>query len=81
MLNILDPELQLVNTKPMIKKKLKELLSELKKFKVETVLVVDYEKKNDCKIFCSCTKLISSNSDIDEPFESIHQSIMAKIKT
>ena len=81
MLNILDPELQLINTKPMIKKKLKELLSELKKFKVETVLVVDYEKKNDCKIFCSCTKLISSNSDIDEPFESIHQSIMAKIKT
>ena len=72
MLNILDPELQLINTKPMIKNKLKELLSELKKFKVETVLVVDYEKKNDCKIFYSCTKLISSNSDIDEPFESIH---------
>ena len=81
MLNILDPELQLINTKPMIKNKLKELLSELKKFKVETVLVVDYEKKNDCKIFYSCTEPISSNSDIDEPFESIHQSIMAKIKT
>ena len=33
-LNIFDPELQLNNTKPMIKNKLKELLSELKNFKV-----------------------------------------------
>ena len=33
-LNIFDPELQLINTKPMIKNKLKELLSELNKFKV-----------------------------------------------
>ena len=32
--NLFDPELQLINTKPMIKNKLKELLSELKKFKV-----------------------------------------------
>ena len=32
-LNLFDPELQLINTKPMIKNKLKELLSELKKFK------------------------------------------------
>ena len=32
-LNLLDPELQLINTKPMIKNKLKELQSELKKFK------------------------------------------------
>ena len=29
-----DPELQLINTKPMILNKLKELLNELKKFKV-----------------------------------------------
>ena len=33
-LNIFDPELQLIHTKPMIKSKLKELLSELKTFKV-----------------------------------------------
>ena len=33
-LNIFDPELQLIQTKPMIKSKLKELLSELKTFKV-----------------------------------------------
>ena len=42
-LNLFDPELQLISsTKPAIKKKLKELLSELKKFKVDTVLVLDY---------------------------------------
>ena len=33
-LNLFDQELQLINTKLMIKNKLKELLSELKKFKV-----------------------------------------------
>ena len=32
-MNIFDPELQLINTKPIIKNKFKELLSELKKFK------------------------------------------------
>ena len=32
--NTFDPKLQLINTKPMIKNKLKKLLSELKKFKV-----------------------------------------------
>ena len=34
-LNLFDPELQLLNTKPVIKNKLKELLIELKKFKVQ----------------------------------------------
>ena len=38
-LTLFHPELQLINTKPMIKKKLKELLSEFKKFKVQTILV------------------------------------------
>ena len=33
-LNLFDPELQLINTNPIIKSKLKELLNELKKFKV-----------------------------------------------
>ena len=33
-LNLFDPELQLINTRPMIKNKLKELISESKKFKV-----------------------------------------------
>ena len=39
-LNLFHPELQLINTKPMIKNRLKELLSELKKFKVQTILLV-----------------------------------------
>ena len=34
-----DPELQLINPKPKIKNKLKELLNELKMFKVQTILV------------------------------------------
>ena len=37
-LNLFDPELQLINTKTVIKSKLKELLSDLKKFKVQTIL-------------------------------------------
>ena len=66
-LNIFDSELQLVNTKPMIKSKLKELVSELKKFKVQTIL-----DQNDHKIFHSSAKLIASDSGIDEAFKFIH---------
>ena len=33
-INLFYPELQLIHTKPMIKNKLKELLSELKEIKV-----------------------------------------------
>ena len=32
-LNLFDQELQLINTKPVIKKKLKQFLNELKKFR------------------------------------------------
>ena len=56
--NIFNLELQLINTKLMIKNKLKELLSELKKFKVQAVLVLDYKKRNDCKFFHSSAKLV-----------------------
>ena len=77
-LNIFDPELQPINTKLMIKNKLNELLSELKKLKVQTILVLEYKKRNDRKIFYSSTKLIASDSDIDEAFKSIHQSIITK---
>ena len=66
-LNLFDPELQLVNTKPMIKNKLKEFLSEMKNFKVYTI-VLDCKKRNDRKIFQSNAKLIASHSDIDEAF-------------
>ena len=60
-LNIFDLELQLINTELVIKNKLKELLSELKKFKVQIVLVLDNKKRNDHKIFHSSPKLISSD--------------------
>ena len=77
---IFDPELQLINTKPMIKNKLKELLSELKMFKIQTILVLDYKKRNDRKVLHSSAKLIASDSDIDEALKSMHQSIMTKTK-
>ena len=77
-MNLFDLELQLINTEPEIKKKLKGLLSELKKFKIQTVLVLHY--KNDSQIFHSCTKLIDTDLDIDEAFKSMHQSIVTKIK-
>ena len=77
-LNLFDTELQLINTKPIIKNKLKELLSELKKFKVQTILVLEYKKRNDCKIFHSRSKLIVTDSDIDEAFKFMHQSIRKK---
>ena len=37
---LFHPELQLANTKPIFKNKLKELLNELKKFKVQLILVL-----------------------------------------
>ena len=79
-LNIFGPELQLSNTKPIIKNKLKQLLSDSKKIKVQTILVLNYKKTNDYKIFHSSAKLIASDSDIDEALESMHQSIMAKME-
>ena len=50
-LNLFDTELQLINTKPMFKSKLKELLSELKKVNVQTILVLESKKRYDCKSF------------------------------
>ena len=52
----------------------------MKKFRVETILVLEYKKRNDCKIFHSSAKLIASDSDIADPFKSMHHSIMTKIK-
>ena len=43
-LNLFDPELQLIKIKPMVKNKFKKLLSELKRLKVQTVLVLGYKK-------------------------------------
>ena len=52
----------------------------MKKFKVQTILALEYKERNDHKIFHSSAKLIASDSDIDEAFNSVHQSIMTKIK-
>ena len=79
-LNLFYSKLQLIITKPESKNKLKELLREFKKFKVKTMLVLDYKKRNDHKIFHSCDKLIAGDSDIDETFKSMYQSIITKIK-
>ena len=48
-LNLFNLELQLVNTKPMIKNKFEKLLSELKKLKVQSILVLGYKKRKIVK--------------------------------
>ena len=57
--------IKLKDTESSIKNKSKELLSKLKKFKVQTVLVLSYKKRNNRTIFHSCTGLIASDSDTD----------------
>ena len=57
--------IKLKDTESSIKNKSKELLSKLKKFKVQTVLVLGYTKRNNRTIFHSCTGLIASDSDTD----------------
>ena len=57
----------------MIKRKLKKFSSELKMFKVQTIFILEYKKKNYCKTFHSNSKLIASDSDIDEAYK-IHAS-------
>ena len=75
-LNTFDSELQLINAKPRIKNKFKELLIVLKKFKVQIILASYYKKRNDCKIFYGSAEVIASNSDIEEALKCLHQSIM-----
>ena len=50
----------------------------MKKFTVQAILVLDYKKRNDCKIFHWSTKLTANELDIDEAFTSIHRSIIKK---
>ena len=52
----------------------------MKKFKVQKTFVLHYKKRNDSKIFHSSAKVIARDSDIDEAFKSMHQSIVTKIK-
>ena len=83
-LNLFDPELQLINTKPVIKNILKGLLGELKKFKVHTNLLFKNKNINDHKpmhkIFHPTAKLLLNDSDINKAFRSLNQSTMTKIK-
>ena len=79
-LNLFYQELQLINPKPMIKNKIKKLTNDLKKFKHQTIIVLEYKQRYNCKIFHSSTKLMASYSDINDKFISMHQSIMTKIK-
>lgn len=76
-LNLFHPELPLINTKPIIKNKLKELLNELFSH-AQSMLLLEY-KKYDHKTFHSSAELVARNSDINETFKDMHQSIMTKI--
>ena len=50
-LNLFDEEVHLINTNPMIKHKLKELLTGLKKFKFQIILILHNKKKIIIKSF------------------------------
>ena len=55
----------------------------MKKFRAQTILVLEYKKKDDqksmCKIFHSSTKLIVNDPDFDKIF-LLCQSVISKIK-
>ena len=59
---------------------MKRIVKWVKKFKIQTILVLDHKKRNDHKTFHSSTELIANHSDNDEAFKSMYQSIMRKIK-
>ena len=46
---------------------------------LKTILVLDYQKRNNCKIFHSSAELIATDSDIIEALKSMHQSTVTKI--
>ena len=83
-LNLFNPELQLINTKPIIKNKLKHLLGQLKEFKIQKVLVLENKNldhyKSMNKIFHLRAKLIVNDSHIGKTFGLMHQRVMTKIK-
>ena len=83
-LNLFNKELQLINTKTIIKNKWNDFLGKLKKFKILTKLVGEYKKIDDHEslrqIFLSGVKLIVNGLDIDKDFVLMHQSVMTKIR-
>ena len=71
------PELQQINIAE-IKNKLNDLFDELKKFKVQQILVLEYKKTDDHKtmrkIFHPSAKLLANELNIDKSFKSMHKS-------
>ena len=47
--NLFNSDSQSISTEPMIKKQIKRVLSELKNFKVQRILILKYKKKNGQK--------------------------------
>ena len=86
-LNSFNPELQLKGTESAIKNKLKKSLTELRRFKFSTlVLVLKKIKSNDktkYETFYSNSKaeIIVNESDIDDVFKSIYTTIISNIPT
>ena len=82
---LINPESELINTKSVVKNKLKYLLDQLKMFKTQTTLVLWYKEIFDhetiYRICHSNTKLITHDLDANKAFESVHQSVMTKIET
>ena len=87
-LNSFNPELQLKDTESAIKRKLIELLTQLKGFKfVTTPVLVFKNKESEDKTkydnFYSISKaeIIINASDIDDVFQSIYTTIIENIRT
>ena len=64
----------------MLKKKLKEFLNEFRKLNFRAISVLEYKKRNHYKIFHLSAKLIASDSDTNEAFQSLYRSNMTKNK-
>ena len=86
-LNSFKTELQLKNTESAIKSKLKELLTELRAFKFVATLVLEFKKiesddktKYDTFYSHSKAETIINESDIDDVFESIYNTIISNIQ-
>ena len=87
-LNSFNPELQLKDTESAIKRKLIELLTQLKGFKFVTTLILVFknkesEDKTKYDNFYSISKaeIIINASDIDDVFQSIYTTVIENIRT
>ena len=86
-MNSFNPEKQLENTEPAITKKIKNLLNELRGYKFNMILALNFKKsksKDETK-FCtfhsnSKAERIILDADIDSIFELILSTIMTKIQ-